>query len=83
MTQRERQLFVYDGRERLGRIDVAADGKARAFDRRGKALGRFPNFQAASAAFKSPVRRRARAAGVRTGHHRTVEPRTAAVQPLK
>jgi hypothetical protein len=46
-----RSLSVYDGRDCLGRITVAADGKARAFDCRGKALGTFESIEAASAAF--------------------------------
>jgi hypothetical protein len=46
----KRELSIYDGRECLGRIVVAANGKARAFDRQGKLLGAFANYEAASAA---------------------------------
>jgi hypothetical protein len=59
MTRRQRRLFIYSGRDRLGRIDIGADGEARAFDRRGKLLGKFPSLKAASAAFKSVVEPRA------------------------
>lgn len=41
MAQRPRSLSVYDGRDRLGQIELAANGTARAFDRWGKKLGVF------------------------------------------
>jgi hypothetical protein len=47
-----RRLSVYDGSERLGRIEISKDGAARAFDARGRRLGTFPNFKAAADAFK-------------------------------
>jgi hypothetical protein len=47
-----RRLSVYDGSDRLGRIEVFEDGKARAFDARGRSLGMFANFKAAAGAFK-------------------------------
>jgi hypothetical protein len=65
MAQRQRELFIYDGRDCLGRIDVAADGEARAFDHQGKLLGRFPTLVAASSAFNVPVEPRARSRSAR------------------
>jgi hypothetical protein len=49
-TPRTRELFVYDGQECLGTIKVAEDGKAVAFDQRGKRVGSFPSLKIASAA---------------------------------
>jgi hypothetical protein len=48
-----RELAVYDGRECIGKIAIAANKKARAFDSRGKSLGTFENFEAASAALRT------------------------------
>jgi hypothetical protein len=48
-----RELAVYDGRECLGKIAIAANKKARAFDSRGKSLGTFENFEAASDALRT------------------------------
>ncbi len=50
-TSRTRELAVYDGRDCIGTIKVAADGQAVAFDRDGKRLGKFPTYTAASAVF--------------------------------
>jgi hypothetical protein len=50
-----RRLSIYDGQNCIGAIEVADDGTARAFDRRGKILGAFPSIKAATAAFKSSV----------------------------
>ncbi len=47
----QREFSIYDGRDCLGTIAVAANGKARAFDRRGKSLGIFESFEAASGVF--------------------------------
>jgi hypothetical protein len=47
-----RELTVYDGQNQVGTIKVADDGKARAFDVRGKRLGSFPSLTGAYAAFK-------------------------------
>jgi hypothetical protein len=47
-----RDLAIYDGRDCLGRIVVATNGRARAFDRRGKSLGIFESVEAASAAIE-------------------------------
>src|SRR5205807_252777 len=49
IMKRRRELAIYDGRDWLGKITIAADGEVRAFDRRGKALGTFQNFEAAAA----------------------------------
>jgi hypothetical protein len=49
------RLSIYDGQNCIGAIEVADDGEARAFDRRGKLLGSFPSLKAASAAFNSSV----------------------------
>jgi hypothetical protein len=57
---RTRELSLYDGQELIGTIKVADDGKAVAFDWRGKRLGSFPSLKAASAAFDSRVERTAR-----------------------
>ena len=51
-TPHVRDLSLYDGRVYIGRIKVAADGNAVAFDRHGKCLGSSPTFKAAYAAFK-------------------------------
>jgi hypothetical protein len=48
-----RRLSIYDGQNRIGGIEVADDGEARAFDLRGKLLGSFPSLKTASAAFNS------------------------------
>jgi hypothetical protein len=48
-----REVAVYDGRDCLGKIAIAANKKARAFDSRGKSLGTFENFEAASAALRT------------------------------
>jgi hypothetical protein len=53
VTQYTRELSVYDGQACLGRIKINDDGKAVAFDKRGKRLGRFPSVEAASAAFNA------------------------------
>ena len=45
-----RELAIYDGQECIGTIKVADDGKAVAFDRRSKRVGKFPSFEAARAA---------------------------------
>jgi hypothetical protein len=50
-----RRLSIYDGQDCVGAIEIADDGEARAFDRRGKLLGSFPSSKAASAAFNSSV----------------------------
>jgi hypothetical protein len=56
MTSRHmRELAVYDGQECIGKIKVAEDGKAVAFDPNGKRLGSFLSVKAASAAFNSRV----------------------------
>jgi hypothetical protein len=55
----QREFSIYDGRECLGRIAVAANGKARAFDSRGKSLGTFESFEAASAALWKSARKAA------------------------
>jgi hypothetical protein len=57
---RTRELSVYDGQECLGKIKVAEDGKAVAFDPSGKRLGRYPSFKAATAAFDTPAERAGR-----------------------
>jgi hypothetical protein len=49
----QRKLSIYDGRDRLGWIEIADGGEARAFDQRGRKLGTFSNLEAASAAFNS------------------------------
>ncbi|MGO9399738.1 MAG: hypothetical protein ACLP19_18125 [Xanthobacteraceae bacterium] len=59
-TPRARELFLYDGQDLIGTIKVADDGTARAFDARGKRLGKFPSLEAASAAFTSVVEQAAR-----------------------
>jgi hypothetical protein len=51
---RQREVAVYDGQNLVGTVKVASDGKAVAYDARGKRLGSFPTFQAASAAFEKP-----------------------------
>jgi hypothetical protein len=48
---RGRVLTVYDGRDRRGRIEIAKDGEARAFNRRGKLLGHFATLKTALHAF--------------------------------
>jgi hypothetical protein len=50
----QRELALYDGTHLLGTIKVAANGKSVAYDTRGKRLGSFSNFEAASAAFPKP-----------------------------
>jgi hypothetical protein len=45
-----RELAIYDGRAFIGVVKVAADGKAVAFDRRNKRVGKFPSFEAARVA---------------------------------
>ena len=55
----QREIAVYDGRECLGRITVAVNGKARAFDSRGKSLGTFQSLEAASAALWKNARKAA------------------------
>jgi hypothetical protein len=45
-----RELAIYDGQKCIGVVKVAADGKAVAFDRRNKRVGKFPSFEAARAA---------------------------------
>ena len=52
--RRRRELAIYDGVNLVGIVKVAADGKSTAYDARGKRLGLFPTFQAASAAFDKP-----------------------------
>ena len=54
-AMRMRELSVYDGQECVGKIKVADDGEAVAFDRCGKRLGTFPTIKAAFAAFNSSV----------------------------
>lgn len=56
-----RELAIYDGQECIGTIKVADDGKAVAFDRRSKRVGKFPSFEAARAALDklSPCQARA------------------------
>ena len=49
-----RELALYDGMDWIGTIKIAADDKSVAYDTRGKRLGSFPNFEAASAAFPKP-----------------------------
>ena len=49
-----REVSVYDGVNLLGTIKIAADGKSTAYNPRGKPLGSYPTFQAASAAFDNP-----------------------------
>jgi len=49
-----RTISIYEGRERLGRIDIFDDGEAHAFDCQGNKLGMFPNLKAACAAIKRP-----------------------------
>lgn len=51
LAQKQAELAVYDGRDHLGMITIAADRTARAFDRQGKVLGTFESIEAASAAF--------------------------------
>jgi len=52
-----RELFVCDGQLSVGKIKVAKDGTAIAFDPNGKRLGKFPNFKSACTAFNKPVKR--------------------------
>jgi hypothetical protein len=52
-----RDLSLYAGQECIGRIKVAGDGKAVAFDRHGKRIGSFPSLKAACAAIRPSVRR--------------------------
>jgi len=47
---RKRELAIYDGQICLGTIKVADDGKSTVYDPRGKRIGLFPSFDAASAA---------------------------------
>ena len=56
---RSREVYIYDGRECLGRIAAAANGKVRAFDGRGKSIGTFDKFDAAEAALWKRVRKAA------------------------
>lgn len=56
-TARRRELSIYDGQDCIGTIKVADDGKATAFDQRGKRLGSFPSFEAASAAVSASIER--------------------------
>jgi hypothetical protein len=56
---RSREFYVYDGRDCLGTIVVAANGKVRAFDSRGKSVGSFEHFEAASAALWKRARKTA------------------------
>jgi hypothetical protein len=49
-----REVSLYDGVDWIGTIKIAADDKSVAYDTRGKRLGAFPNFEAASAAFPKP-----------------------------
>ncbi|MDR3420131.1 MAG: hypothetical protein P4L80_02635 [Xanthobacteraceae bacterium] len=51
-SPRKRELSVYDGQDCIGTIKVADDGSAVAY-RRGKRIGSFSSFEAASAAFDS------------------------------
>jgi hypothetical protein len=47
----DREFSLYDGQNFIGTIKLAADGTTEAFDLRGKRLGTFPSFRAATAAF--------------------------------
>jgi len=49
-----RMLFLYDGQNLLATMNVADDGAVRAFDPRGKYLGKFPSVKAVSAAISTP-----------------------------
>jgi hypothetical protein len=53
----KREVFIYDGLDLVGTVRIAADGKLTAYDPRGRRLGLFPTFQAASAAFDKPSAR--------------------------
>jgi hypothetical protein len=54
-----RIVSVYDGRERLGCVEIAADGEARAFDSFGQELGNFRNVEAAIAAIEASAQAQA------------------------
>jgi hypothetical protein len=60
MTARaERELHMYDGRDRIGRIVIDAGGKAKAYNVKGKAIGTFANFKKAADAIEAtPSKRR-------------------------
>jgi hypothetical protein len=47
-TAKARELAVYDGQALVGTVKVAGDGTSVAFDPRGKRIGSFPSFNAAS-----------------------------------
>ncbi len=55
----QREFSIYDGRDCLGRIAVAASGKVRAFDSRGKSLGTFQSLDGASDALWKNARKAA------------------------
>jgi hypothetical protein len=57
-TAVDREFSLYDGQNFIGTIKLAADGTTEAFDLRGKRLGTFPSFRAATTAF-DPVERTA------------------------
>jgi hypothetical protein len=59
-SRTSRELAIYDGQDCLGTIKVAEDGTARVFDPRGKRLGLFPSFEAASAALTNTTDQAAR-----------------------
>jgi hypothetical protein len=50
MATRQREVTIYDGRRRLGRIVIAQDGAAKAFGRAGEKIGDFADLNAAVAA---------------------------------
>jgi hypothetical protein len=51
-----REIAVYDGRDCVGRIQVAVNGEARAFNSSGNVLGLFPTETAALAALSTVER---------------------------
>jgi hypothetical protein len=66
-----RDLSLYDDQECIGRIKVAGDGKATAFDVHGR-LGSFPTEKAALAALNSPLDE---ATVMKSGHRHSPEVR--------
>jgi hypothetical protein len=73
------ELLIYSGRDYLGRIEVAVNGTARAFDYWGKNLGAFANVADAQRAFDAPnegrVKQRRRRHAVSRGKSVAKRPR--------
>ena len=66
-----RVLSVYDGRALIGRIKIAKQGEAHAFNQRGKLIALFPNLKSALNSFdqRSPVDGDRTNGAVSSSHH--------------